>query len=74
MGVADDLKEDLPVAMAMAAFLGIAWYLCIELTIRLWLSFLRRKGLYFWSCCVASLGVMTQPLFVVRLRLCIDPL
>jgi hypothetical protein len=65
MGVAEDLKNDLPVAMTMAAFMGIAWYICVELNIRLWLTFLRKKGLYFWSCFVGSLGVMTQPLFIV---------
>jgi hypothetical protein len=65
MGVAEDLKNDLPVAMTMAAFMGIAWYICVELNIRLWLTFLRKKGLYFWSCFVGSLGVMTQPLFMV---------
>jgi hypothetical protein len=37
----------------------------VELNIRLWLTFLRKKGLYFWSCFVGSLGVMTQPLFIV---------
>ncbi|KAF2493628.1 hypothetical protein BU16DRAFT_490360 [Lophium mytilinum] len=65
MGVAEDLKADLPTAMTMAAFMGVAWYLCVELNIRLWFAFLRKKGLYFWACCVASWGVMTQPLFMV---------
>ncbi|KAF2801261.1 uncharacterized protein BDZ99DRAFT_577720 [Mytilinidion resinicola] len=65
MGVAEDLKADLPVAMTMAAFMGVAWYLCVELNIRLWFAFLRKRGLYFWACCVASWGVLTQPLFMV---------
>jgi len=69
MGVADDLKNDLPVAMTMAAFMGIAWYISVELNIRLFLTFLRKRGLYFWSCCIGSWGVLTQPLFMVRLSL-----
>jgi hypothetical protein len=74
MGVAEDLKNDLPVAMTMAAFMGVAWYICVELNIRLWLTFLRKKGLYFWSCFVGSMGVMTQPLFIVRTTLFALPL
>ncbi|KAF2713934.1 hypothetical protein K504DRAFT_399569 [Pleomassaria siparia CBS 279.74] len=65
MGVAEDLKNDLPVAMTMSAFMGVAWYICVELNIRLFLSFLRKRSLYFWACCVGSWGVMTQPLCTV---------
>jgi hypothetical protein len=56
------LKDDLPVAMTMAAFVGIALYICVELNIRLFLTFRRRRGLYFWSCALASWGVLIQPL------------
>ncbi|KAF2175916.1 hypothetical protein K469DRAFT_457431, partial [Zopfia rhizophila CBS 207.26] len=59
---ADHLKKDLPVAMTMAAFIGIAWYICIELNIRLFMTFRRRRGLYFWSCCLCSWGVLLGPL------------
>ncbi|KAF2805841.1 uncharacterized protein BDZ99DRAFT_394960 [Mytilinidion resinicola] len=56
----------MPVSMTMAAFWGISWYLCVELGVRLlWMPVMHKKGLYFWACCVASLGVLTQPLFVV---------
>ncbi|KAF2194165.1 hypothetical protein K469DRAFT_734680 [Zopfia rhizophila CBS 207.26] len=60
-----DIKKDLPMAMTMAAFAGIAWYICFELNIRLFLLFKRRKGLYFWSCVLCSWGVILQPLFII---------
>ncbi|KAI9784428.1 MAG: hypothetical protein M1816_000852 [Peltula sp. TS41687] len=65
MGGIDDLKNDLPVAMTMAAFAGIAWYIAIELNLRLFFLFRRRKGLYFWSCALCSWGVMLQPLTIL---------
>ncbi|KAH7397148.1 hypothetical protein BKA66DRAFT_508942 [Pyrenochaeta sp. MPI-SDFR-AT-0127] len=65
MGVAEDLKNDLPVAMTMAAFVGAAWYICVELNVRLWFSYLRKRGLYFWACFVGTQGVLTQPLLIV---------
>ncbi|KAF2179290.1 hypothetical protein K469DRAFT_716548 [Zopfia rhizophila CBS 207.26] len=61
----DELKKDLPVAMTMAAFIGISWYICVELNIRLFLTFRRRWGLYFWSCLLCSWGVMIQPLCMI---------
>jgi hypothetical protein len=66
MSVAEDLKNDLPVTMTMAAFVGAAWYICVELNVRLWFSYLRKSGLYFWACFVGTQGVLTQPLFIVR--------
>ncbi|KAF2501648.1 hypothetical protein BU16DRAFT_500894 [Lophium mytilinum] len=52
--------------MTMSAFWGISFYLCVELGIRLlWMPMMHKKGLYFWACCVASLGVLTQPLLVI---------
>jgi hypothetical protein len=66
MGVAEDLKNDLAMAMTMAAFVGAAWYVCVELNVRLWFSYLRKRGLYFWACFVGTQGVLTQPLLIVR--------
>jgi hypothetical protein len=66
MSVAEDLKNDLPVTMTMAAFVGAAWYICVELNVRLWFSYLRKNGLYFWACFVGTQGVLTQPLLIVR--------
>ncbi|KAF2005808.1 hypothetical protein P154DRAFT_285601 [Amniculicola lignicola CBS 123094] len=58
----EELKGNLPMSMTMAAFVGIALYICVELNIRLFLTFRRRRGLYFWSCALASWGVLIQPL------------
>lgn len=65
MGGIPDLKKDLPVAMTMAAFAGVAWYLSLELNIRLFFLFRQRRGLYFWSCALCSWGVMIQPLTIL---------
>jgi hypothetical protein len=60
-----DIKKNLPMAMTMAAFSGIAWYICVELNIRLFYIFKRRKGLYFWSCALCSWGIFTHALFII---------
>ncbi|KAF2739583.1 hypothetical protein EJ04DRAFT_457644, partial [Polyplosphaeria fusca] len=59
------LEEDLPVFGTMTALIGISWYISIELNIRLFFTFKRRKGLYFWSCLVSSWGVLIQPLAII---------
>jgi hypothetical protein len=65
MGGIFDIKKDLPMSMTMAAFTGVAWYICIELNLRLFMLFKRRKGLYFWSCALCSWGVILQPLTIM---------
>ncbi|KAI0009539.1 integral membrane protein [Xylariaceae sp. FL0662B] len=65
MGDAGDLGKDLPVSMTMAAFAGISWYIGAEINISLFLLFKRRTGLYFWSCLLASWGVILQPIFIM---------
>ncbi|KAF2201221.1 hypothetical protein GQ43DRAFT_487779 [Delitschia confertaspora ATCC 74209] len=60
-----DIKQNLSMAMNMAAFTGVAWYISIELNIRLFLLFKRRKGLYFWSCALFSWGIILQPLCII---------
>lgn len=52
-------------SMTMAAFIGISWYIGVEINMSLFLLFKRRRGLYFWSCALASWGVILQPLFIV---------
>lgn len=37
--VADELKGNLPVAMTVAAFVGISWYISVELNVRLFMLF-----------------------------------
>lgn len=39
MSVADELEANLPVAMTMAAFVGISWYIAVELNVRLFVLF-----------------------------------
>jgi hypothetical protein len=39
-----DIKKNLPMSMTMAAFSGIAWYIAIELNMRLFYLFKRHKG------------------------------
>ncbi|KAF2649531.1 hypothetical protein K491DRAFT_708071 [Lophiostoma macrostomum CBS 122681] len=65
MDTVQHLKDDLPVAMTMAAFVGISWYICVETNIRLFVTFARRRGLYFWSCLLCSWGVLIQPLATI---------
>lgn len=61
----DDIKQDLPMAMMIAAFTGISWYIGVEINTSLFLLFKRRRGLYFWSCALSSWGVILQPLFII---------
>ncbi|KAI0204824.1 integral membrane protein [Astrocystis sublimbata] len=61
----NSIKDDLPMAMAMAAFAGISWYIGAELNISLFVFFKRRRGLYFWSCALGSWGVILQSLFII---------
>ncbi|KAI0432802.1 integral membrane protein [Xylaria sp. FL1042] len=61
----ESIKDDLPMAMAMAAFAGISFYIGAELNVSLFLFFKRRRGLYFWACAVASWGIILQTLFII---------
>jgi hypothetical protein len=65
MTTIDDVHNNLPAAMTMGAFAGIAWYICIELNIRLFVLFRRHRSLYFWSCAICSWGIILQPLFIL---------
>jgi hypothetical protein len=57
-----DYGITLPVAMVIASFTTIAWVNTIELQFRIWLSFKRYKGLYFWSLLLSSWGCAIHPL------------
>lgn len=54
----------LPTAMTAAAFVGIAWYLCAELNVRL-LVLSTRRSLYFWACLLCSWGIIIHMLFIL---------
>ncbi|RAK79049.1 uncharacterized protein BO72DRAFT_494406 [Aspergillus fijiensis CBS 313.89] len=49
----------------MAAFIGISWWLGLEVNASLFLTFKRRRGLYFWSCALVSWAIVLQPLFII---------
>lgn len=59
------VDQDMPVALAMAAFAGVSWYVGAEISISLFLVFKRRRGLYFWSCALGIWGVILQTLFII---------
>ena len=44
--------------MAMGAFTGIAWYNVVELNVAIYLTFKRKRGLYFWALCLSSWGIL----------------
>ena len=50
--------------MTAAASLGIAWYICIELNIRLLIRAARRS-LYFWSCLLCSWGLIVHSIAIL---------
>ena len=52
-----DLGTTFSVAMLMCAFLSIALFSVIELTIRVFFTFKSWRGLYFWSLLVATWGI-----------------
>lgn len=56
------LKYDSATWMAIAAFTAIAWYNVIELNIQIFLTFKRRRGLYFWSLLISSYGCVLHAL------------
>ena len=54
--------------MTLAAFTGIAWYNVIELNISVYLTFKRRRGLYFWSVVACIQGIACHSLaFILKL-------
>ncbi|KAF2732608.1 hypothetical protein EJ04DRAFT_396143, partial [Polyplosphaeria fusca] len=56
---------DLVMSMTMSAFWGISWYIALELNMRLFYLFKRRRGLYFWSCVVCSWGLILNPIAIM---------
>jgi hypothetical protein len=56
----------LPTAMTAAACVGIAWYLCLELNIRLFVRSTRRS-LYFWSCLLCSWAIIIHLILIILL-------
>ena len=59
--------------MSMAAFTAIAWYNVIELNVSIYMTFKRRSGLYFWTLCICSWGIILHNLaFILKFYGVID--
>jgi hypothetical protein len=58
----DVLEGDLAMWTAVAVFMGISWYISVEVILLLFLTFKRCRGLYFWSCFASSSGVLLSTL------------
>ncbi|KAF2728294.1 hypothetical protein EJ04DRAFT_477555 [Polyplosphaeria fusca] len=58
---------DLPKAMTAAAFLGIAWYITIELNVRIAFRF-TRGSIYLWSVLTCAWGILLQGLSITLLN------
>ena len=54
----------LPTAMTAAACMGIAWYLCAELNVRLIIRSTRRS-LYFWACLLCSWAIIIHLVLIL---------
>ncbi|KAI9764119.1 MAG: hypothetical protein M1840_008679 [Geoglossum simile] len=61
-GVAGVLNATFAEEMSISAFTGISWYNVLELNVVIWLTFKRRRGLYFYSLLAASWGIVFHQL------------
>jgi hypothetical protein len=57
-GITGAVGVNLPIYMTIVAFSTIALYNVIELSVIIFATFKRRKGLYFWSFIVATWGIV----------------
>ncbi|KAJ5096201.1 hypothetical protein NUU61_005557 [Penicillium alfredii] len=46
------------VRIAIATFVGVAWYNVVELVVLIFLTFKRYQGVYFWSMLISSVGTL----------------
>ncbi|MCJ1334672.1 hypothetical protein MMC10_011384 [Thelotrema lepadinum] len=64
----EQIEYNLPEWMAISAFFAVAWYNVLELNISIFMTFKRRRGLYFWSLLVSSWGIVFHELgFLLKL-------
>jgi hypothetical protein len=61
-GMIGGVQTTLSKAMIDSAFTAIALFNVIELNVVIWMTFKRRKGLYFYSLLVASWGIAVYAL------------
>jgi hypothetical protein len=57
-GIGTEYVISYPIALTIMAFLSIAMYNVIELTLAIFTTFRRRSGLYFYSLLVSSWGII----------------
>ncbi|KAJ2893179.1 hypothetical protein MKZ38_008939 [Zalerion maritima] len=57
-----EVTADVAIALAMAAFMAVAIYNVLELTVILFSLFKRRSGLYFWSFFLSTWGIFFHTL------------
>ena len=61
------ISFNLTIWLAISAFTAVAWYNVAELNVSVFMTFKRRRGLYFWSLIVSSWGVLLHSLgFVLK--------
>jgi len=61
-GIVSNSTEDLNYTLPIVAFLSLALYNVLELAFIILFSFKNRHGLYFWSFCVATFGIVPYSL------------
>ncbi len=64
-GETGPISVSLPIAMVIAGFFAIAMYNTVEILIWIFSTFVRKKGLYFWSLLVAALGIPVHSIAVL---------
>lgn len=62
-GPSEFIKSHQDIAATIGAFVGITWYIGIELNFRIFTTFKKRRGLYFWSCLVGLWGSLLTQVF-----------
>ncbi|PSN68213.1 hypothetical protein BS50DRAFT_573162 [Corynespora cassiicola Philippines] len=67
VGIVGGVNVGLPILMTMSAFLAIAFYNVIEISVFIFAVFKQRHGLYFWSLIVANWGIIPHGIgFVLK--------
>lgn len=57
----------LPIYMMASAFTAIAWYNVIELNVLIYMTFKKKRGLYYWSLMISSWGCVLHGLgFILK--------
>ena len=55
------LTENSPTAFCLiASFCAVAYWMCIELLVLVYVTFKRHSGVYFWSIIITTLGLILQ--------------